>query len=176
MEHPEEILVCQDGTMEPLYRYRDRSPFLNFLLILVGIMFLWMAVFMPDDPSVGGWMWALRLVLVFFGLLMVVVMPEVTLTAWDDHLHIRYGWTKLIGFNLSYEKIKSIKAVEYNPLKDFGGWGIKGGGGEWKGWIAFTASISNKALAIETTEKKYLLGCPNPEEAEAMLRNIVGLR
>lgn len=163
--------------MEPLYEFKDSQSTMKWLIFAVGIMMLAMAVFLPDDPEVPIWlMWGIRVMLVFFGALSIIVVPEVKIRAFPDHVEIRYGLTKLISFNLDNAKIVSIEAIEYNPMKDFGGWGIKGGGGEWKGWYAFTGSISNKALAIETTEKNYILGCNNPEEAETMLKNVVGLK
>ncbi|MCX6645393.1 MAG: hypothetical protein NTY09_03415 [bacterium] len=162
---------------QPLYEYRDTQPALKWMIVIVGIGMFAMAIFMPNDPTAPpALMWGLRFFLLFFSVLTIVVTPDVRLRAFADHLEIRYGLTKLISFNLDYGKITKIEAVTYNPLKDFGGWGIKSGGGKWKGWMAYTASISNKALAIETTEKKYLLGCNNPEEAETMLRNAAGIK
>ena len=150
---------------------------MKWLLFITGIMMFAMAVFMPDDPKLPDWgMWGTRLMFVFFGVLTIIVLPEVRGRAFSDRLEIRYGLTKLISFSLDNTKIVRIEAVEYDPMREFGGWGIKRGGGKWKGWTAYTGSISNKALAIETTEKNYLIGCNNPEEAETMLRNVVGLR
>jgi hypothetical protein len=162
---------------QPIYEFRDGQSGLKWMIILTGVGFLCMALFLPNDPKVPDLgMWGLRLMLAFFGVLTLVITPEIKLRAFSDHLEIRYGMTKLISFNLDNTKITKIEAVVYNPMKEFGGWGIKNGSGKWKGWWAFTASISNKALAIETTEKKYLLGCENPEEAETMLRNVVGMK
>jgi hypothetical protein len=161
---------------QPLYEYRDAQPGLKWMIVVVGIGFLAMAVFMPNDQTAPpAFLLGLRFVFLFFSVLTLVVTPDVRLRAFTDHLEIRYGFTDLTKFNLNYGKITKIEAVTYNPVKDFGGWGIKNGGGKWKGWTAYTASISNKALAIETTEKKYLIGCNNPEEAETMLRNVVGI-
>lgn len=162
---------------QPLYEYRDTQPSLKWMIVIVSIGFLAMAVLMPNDPKLPAWgMWGMRLMLLFFSALTIVVTPEIRLRTFSDHIEIRYGLTKMIGFSLDNSKITKIEAVTYNPLKDFGGWGIKGGGGKWKGWTAFTASVSNKALSIETSEKNYLLGCGNPEDAEMMLKNAVGLK
>ncbi|HEX9744732.1 MAG TPA: hypothetical protein VGB30_04835 [bacterium] len=161
--------------MEPLYKWTDSSESLKWLLLVTGILMLVMpfAVNMEGEPVAAVWIF--RVTMLFSAALLFFFLPEVRGKAWEDHLEVKYGFTGLVGFKLDYSKIKSIKAVEYNGLKDFGGWGIKGGAGKWKGWTAFTASITNTAIAVETTEKNYLVGCQNPEEAESMLRNIVGL-
>ena len=159
--------------MEPIYEFKDEQVSMKYMLIIVGLGMLAMAVFAPfPDDAPAAVAWGLKAMLLFFGVLTIVMTPGVRLKAFPEYIDVRYGITPWIGFRLDNDKIVSIRAVEYNPMKDFGGWGIKGGFGEWKGWTAFTASITNKALAIETTEKKYLVGCPNPEEAETMLKNI----
>jgi len=163
--------------MEPLYEFKDEQAGFKYLLIVLGLAMFAMAVFIPDDPKVGGaFMWGLRLMFVFFGAVTLIFVPVVRLRAFHDHVEVRYGVTRLVSFRLDNEKIVNIRSVEYNPLRDFGGWGVKGGAGEWKGYTAFTASITRRALAIETTEKNYLIGCPNPDEAETMLKNAIGLR
>ena len=163
--------------MEPIYEFRDESRSLSVLIVICGIMMIAMAFLTPMDPKAPAAVnWGLKIVLLFFGGVTFVFTPVVRIKAFDDRLHIAYGYTKLASFNLAREKIVSIRAVQYNPMIDFGGWGVKGGAGKWKGWTAFTASISNKALAIETTEKKYLVGCRDPDEAETMLRNLYGLK
>ncbi len=163
--------------MEPLYEFKDESPSFKILILVTGIMFFAMAVFMPwpDDASLLL-VWGMRAFFVIFGVMMLLISPVVRLRAWSDSMEIRFGPTKLISFMLDIGKITDIRAVEYNPMKDFGGWGIKGGTGKWKGWMAYTATQTNRALSIETTEKNYLISCPNPEEAETSLRNIVGLK
>ena len=159
--------------MEPIYEYTDGSLSMKVSITVVALGLMAMAFSpLPSDAPLGIAIVVRTMVL--WGLGILVVVPQVRLRAFPDHLEVTYGIIPLIRFRLASEKIKSIRAVVYNPLKDFGGWGIKGGGGEWRGWTAFTASITNKALAIETTEKNYLLGCPNPEEAEMMLKNTMG--
>jgi len=160
--------------MEPLYEFKDEQPGLKYFLAALSIMFLAMAVFLPwpEDTSFLE-IWGMRAIFVFFGALSMVILPVVRLRAYPEYLEIRFGPTALISFRLSNAKITSIRAVEYSPMRDFGGWGIKGGGGKWKGWTSFTATGAHRVLSIETTEKNYLVSCPNPDEAEVMLTNIV---
>lgn len=161
--------------MEPLYECRDHQPAMKYGLIAmaVGLMIMPFVVPMEGEPPAD--VWILRLMLLFCGLLIFVAMPDIKIRATQEYVEVRYGMLNLINFRLSNEKITSIKAVKYNPVKDFGGWGIKYGRGKWRGWFAYTGSITNTALSIETTEKNYLIGCSVPSEAEAMLSNIIGM-
>ena len=161
--------------MDPVYECRDSQPGLSVGIVLVGIMMLAMSVLVPNDPTEPAWiMWVLRAVLVFFGALTLVVVPMVKTKVFAEYVEVQYGLTNLIKFRLAISKIKSARAVVYSPLIEFGGWGIKSGGGKYAGYTAFTASITNKALAIETIEKNYIIGCSDPEEAEVMIRNLLG--
>ncbi len=161
--------------MEPLFKYTDSQVSLKVLIIITGIGLTALGFApLPGDPP-QPIVWFTRS-MILLGPMIALLTPQVRLMAFSDHLEITYGLTRLTSFRLSNEKITDIRAVTYNPIKDFGGWGIKGGGGEWRGWLAFTATTTNVGLAIETTEKNYLLGCPNPEDAVMALRPIVGLK
>jgi hypothetical protein len=158
--------------MEPVYEYSDGQWFLNAALVVIA-MGLFALGFAPlEDNPPAPIVWMVRSLIVI-GPALLIALPYVRLKAYADRILVTYG-IGLIRITLPVETITGVRAVEYNPMRDFGGWGIKGGGGEWKGWIAYTASITNKALAIETEGRKYLFGCPNPEEAEAMLKSVVG--
>jgi len=163
--------------MEPVYQYKAETPSFKILIFVSGIMFIAMAVWVPFEGNEPLWIqWALRIFLFLMGILVFAALPTVSLKAFPEYLEIRYGLTNLGRFTLDNSKITAIDAIEYNPLKEFGGAGIKGGTGRWKGWIAFTADMKTHALSIETTEKNYLLSCPDPDEAQTMLRNIAGLK
>ena len=163
--------------MEPLYKYRAGSPGLSSLVFLTGIALILFSVFTPFEGNEPVWLqWGLKIFLFLMGLLVFIAVPSVSLTAWPEYIEIQYGLTKFIRFRLAKDKITAVNAIEYNPMREFGGAGIKGGGGKWRGWTAFTVDLKTTALSIETTEKKYLISCPDPEEAETMLRNIVGIK
>lgn len=59
----------------------------------------------------------------------------------------------------SFEDIRLVEAVTYNPLKDFGGWGIKYG----KGVRAYNVG-GNKGVSLTLTSgEKILLGSTDHE-------------
>jgi len=163
--------------MEPIYESTDSQPALIILLVLAGLFLLGIGVFLPPDPNAPiRLLWVLRSVMVFFGVLTFVVLPVVKIRAFPEYIEVTYGLIGLIRFRLSTLKIVKVEAVTYNPIMEFGGWGIKNGRGKYRGYTAYTSSITNRALAIKTTEKGYLLGCRDSEEAETMINNILGKR
>lgn len=65
----------------------------------------------------------------------------------------------------SWEDIKTISMVQYAPLRDYMGWGIRSG----KNGEAFTVK-GNKALKIVfTNNHSLLIGTQLPQEIEAIL-------
>ncbi|MBW3518624.1 hypothetical protein [Flavobacterium sp. NKUCC04_CG] len=65
-----------------------------------------------------------------------------------------------------WEDIKSISIVEYAPLRDYMGWGIRNG----KDGQAFTVK-GNKALKIVLSNNRSLLiGTQLPQEINAILK------
>jgi len=162
--------------MDPLYEYREDQPSFRILIIITGIMFLAMAVFLPWPEGTSPFMiWGMRVFFVVMAGVVFLFAPTIRVRAFSDHIEARYGPTSLITLILPKSDIIAIYPIEYNPMRDFGGWGVKGGVGKWAGWMAYTATMTNTALGIETTGKNYLIGCPNPEEAATMLKNTLGI-
>ncbi len=163
--------------MTPLYEYQDESVSFKVLIIIVAIMFLVMAVFTPLEGDEPPWLvWGLKVLLLLLGIGIIPVTPTIRLRCYTDRIEVQYGPTKWITLKFDKSDIMDIYPIEYNPMMDFGGWGIKGGGGKWKGWWAYTATGSNKVLGIETTGRNYIVSCPDPEEASTILKNNLGIK
>ena len=49
-------------------------------------------------------------------------------------------------------------------------------GSKWRDWIPSNfVSTNDSAIAIETTDKKFLIACPDPDAAVKELREIIGM-
>lgn len=73
---------------------------------------------------------------------------------------------------ISIDEIEKIYVREYNPIMEYGGWGLRLGlfG---KGWAVNVAG--NKGIQIifkDSKRRKFLIGTQKPEEAEAALKSI----
>lgn len=68
------------------------------------------------------------------------------------------------------ERIRAVEAVEYRPLRDFGGWGWRSGP---KG-TAYSAS-GNRAVRLEIEDRSPVyIGSARPDELAAVLRRLQG--
>jgi hypothetical protein len=83
-----------------------------------------------------------------------------------DGVHIRFF--PLRRLTIPHRRIVGVESVTYEPIGEFGGWGIKGPPGRW-GWC-YTVS-GNRGVRIELDNRhRLLIGSQRPEElAEAIL-------
>jgi len=163
--------------MEPVYEYRDESPTFKWLIIFTSVLMIAMAIFTPLEGDEPLWLViGLKAMLFVFGVGIFGVIPSIHVKAFPDYIEVTYGMLKLIKFRLDIGNITDVKPITYSPMRDFGGWGIKGGYGKWGGWWAFTVTGSKHVLGIETTEKNYILSCPDPEYATVQLKNNFGFK
>ena len=72
------------------------------------------------------------------------------------------------------DEITSISITEFHPVKDFGGWGIKGGRGRFKGTLMWAMpATGNRGILVETTKgKKYLIGDTDPETTLTIIGSV----
>lgn len=82
-------------------------------------------------------------------------------------------YSRFIPFDTAFkfypwEKITSIQICKYKALKEYGGWGIRGG----RNGMAYTVT-GNKGFVIElSNNKKILIGTRKPEEVMQVLQKL----
>lgn len=64
-----------------------------------------------------------------------------------------------------WSDITSIEVVEYSPIKEYGGWGVRMGP---RGWC-YNVSGKNGIKLIQTNGKPFLIGTQQKEEAEKII-------
>ncbi len=83
----------------------------------------------------------------------------------DDSVHLRFYWVwrpKAIPF----ESIEGVEAYTYRPIRDYGGWGVRGGKGE-SIWNAY----GNGAVRLRLTDgKRFCIGSQQPEKLAEAIR------
>ena len=86
----------------------------------------------------------------------------------DDGIHYRFFPFHLRERVLKKEEIREFRQVTYNPLKDYGGYGIRL---SRQGWAYNTRG--DKGILVTTTEgKNILFGTQVPEDFENALRSM----
>lgn len=66
-----------------------------------------------------------------------------------------------------FDEIVSYEAVEYHPLKEFGGWGVRSGR---NGSKALNTSGNLGVRIVASDQRMYLIGSQTPDELVAAIR------
>lgn len=118
--------------------------------------------------------WMLLLLFVAFGILLPLLFHSLKLVTEvrEDGLYVRFYPIHFSFKSFPFEKIQSHEVITYNPIRDYGGWGIRYG---LKG-KAYNIS-GNRGLFFEFREgkkvKKLMIGSQIPEKlSEAVRRGI----
>jgi len=81
------------------------------------------------------------------------------------------GRFRLLRTSIPYSDVRLIESVTYKPLREFGGWGLRGGG-EKRAWTA----RGNRAVLIRTRDgRRIYIGSDEPEKLEGRIRNAMSV-
>ena len=178
MNEPAEPLA--DG---PLFEevQRFRQPWI--ILLLLGISLFTIGIFIVgmyqqfvlgepwgDQPMLDTGLILFSSVIIAVVLLVNLIVFGMTLTVrvQGSGLYIRY-WPFIRRF-IPWDQIDSYKSITYNPMLDYGGWGIKGFGKR----MAYNVS-GNRGLQLELNNGRHLLlGSQSPERLEQAIRMACG--
>ena len=109
----------------------------------IGVWWLWLAVFLPaaimlnifvqqivlgrPHGSHPGPDWLVWVLTVFFcvGVPTLLLLLRLTVTVNDEGVHVRYY--PFVKRTIPFTDIRSFRARRYQPIREFGGWGIRSG-------------------------------------------------
>lgn len=154
--------------------YREYTPWHGWVHAV-----LWGVVVLSCYPILAGWdrdvLPGLRLPIVMgIGLLaaaLVYAIGGLTVMITNTRIVLHLGRTPLIRRTIPFEEIISLRTVTYRPLKEFGGWGVRGLG-KRKAWSA----RGNRAVALVLTGgRELLIGTDQPQRLEERIRTLAGI-
>jgi hypothetical protein len=161
--------------MDPRGRpiYKESSPWPGWIMVVFwGTMFVCMAAIMAapgeahDDRLVGG---------VILGATAVAVqwlVAGLSVRLYRDFMVMGLGSSGLIARKVRYDEIADLESVRYDPLRDFGGWGVRGTSSR-RIWSA----RGNEAVLLRLTDGKLLyVGSDRPHRLEERIRAVAGTR
>lgn len=155
-----------DGRFDELYHVDHQPvPFVLKLLLLVCLVLCLVGVVgivAAGLAARSGPLWVTILVPISVGasgMAVFVMLGGLRTRVTARHVAIQYGywpWAK----TLRLEDIAHCRAVTYNPLRTFGGWGIKKSrSGIW----AYTVGGNRGLLIVMADGRKFLVGSDDPE-------------
>ncbi len=99
-----------------------------------------------------------------FGRLLIVIN--------DNTLSISFGYLGILKKEIPLSEIREARVVEYKPLRQFGGWGIRSGKFEGKRTACYSMK-GNRGLLLSLTHEirtcllktnQVIIGCNFPEK------------
>ena len=136
---------------------------LTWFAVAAGIWGL--TVSPPSEGPLGS---ALIAGVLSLGILVEFVFGGVKVELFSDKMRVslgRLGWIRKV---VPFDTIVRVEPVTYQPLREFGGWGVRGFGKKQ----AWTAS-GNRALVLHRTDGSQLyVGHPHPERLAERVRSV----
>lgn len=106
------------------------------------------------------------------GILVEMVFGGLRVELLPNRLQLSLGRVGWIRKGVPYDSILHLEPVTYRPLREFGGWGVRGFG-EKQAWTA----RGNRALVLHRTDGTQLyVGSDHPERLAERVRSVAGRR
>lgn len=164
---------------EHLTYFREEQRFRQWwfwLLILLGVSpswYLWWMQIVLRRPTGGDEMpdWGVWLLWLGTGVLLPLLFASMRLITVVKHdgLYIRFVPFHWKWVKIPLHEVRSVKARQYNPLLEYGGWGIRYG----RRGKAYNVS-GNWGVELEFTKGHTLLiGSQRAEELERAIREVM---
>jgi hypothetical protein len=108
-----------------------------------------------------------------FPVLTIILFRMLTLVTSVDEEGVHYGFRPFQRKlkNIKTEDILRFEVKKYNPLKEYGGWGIRFGSSKYGN--AYNVSGNQGVLFELKNGKKFLLGTQKPSEIGAALERLM---
>lgn len=85
-----------------------------------------------------------------------------------QYVTVQLGWFPVLWRRIPMARIRSVRAVQYHPLRDAGGWGWRFGRFEGAFTIYWNAR-GDRGVLIETDMQRFVIGSQDPES----LRDVI---
>lgn len=117
------------------------------------------------DSGTHAWVPLLGAAAVGVGIPLLFAVARLTIEVDADAIEIRYR--PFMRRTIRLDSVAAVDAVTYNPLRDYGGWGIRG----WsRRKVAYNISGDRGVLLTLADGATVLLGSQRPEELAAAVR------
>ena len=173
------------GSRRVSYREVTGWPIWILLLIWVSCVGGGLAVVAPayeilrETGGVGDKAGKMVLLFILGGI--VILMPLLFQLFWGglvvevspDELTVTWGRLRWPTKRIAFDDVTAMEAVTYRPIREFGGWGIRFGGGGKSAWT----TRGSKALKVETKDGKVVyVGSDRPDRLLSRIAAAAGHR
>ena len=161
--------------MDPRGRpvYKESSPWPGWILVIFwGTMFVSMVgVLVAPGESQEERLFG-ALILGGVAVLTQWLVAGLSVRLYRDYMIMGLGYSGLISRKVRYDEIRDLESVRYDPIREFGGWGVRGAGKK-KIWSA----RGNEAVVLHLSDDRRLyVGSDHPHRLEERIRAVAGTR
>ena len=135
-----------------------------WLVAFVGLVIPGFILFTQSMPALMIFM--LVILMIVFALF-ATMQTRVT----EEHLLITFGLVPLIAFRYDLEDILVFEARSYQPMKEYGGWGIKGSKQDRAISMQGNEGVQCEMRSKEGGTWRLLIGSQVAEKLEAIIRD-----
>jgi hypothetical protein len=162
----------QDEHLLPDYT-ESQNPSWCFILwhgiTLPFIIILCLVLLTPQIVSILG------IVVIITALILIILLCELLpllvmgffIEVDDRYLMVRMGTFRLRVLRLELKNILSVETVNFRPIRDFGGWGIRMGNNGWAYFMSGTEGVQ----ITTTNQQKYIIGSDIPDR---LVKTVLG--
>jgi hypothetical protein len=159
------------GDEKTIYRERTQWPgWVNAIF--------WTAIIGVSYPVLAGWDtdmdFAARVMTVgsVVGVAVAVklVLGGLTVLVQETRVFIHLGSAPLLHRKVPYADIEGLAPVQYRPIREFGGWGIRG----WGKRKAWTARGDRAVVLTLVGDRELYIGSDRPQRLEDRIRTAAG--
>jgi hypothetical protein len=142
------------------------KPFLYILAAFV-VIGLWMQINGISNAAMA----------IIFAVTLPLLFGRLLIKVSNNTLHISFGYLGIIKKDIPLSEIQEARVIEYKPLRQFGGWGIRSGKFEGKKTGCYSIK-GNRGLLLSLTHKvrvcvlktnQVIIGCNDPEKLKVSL-------
>jgi hypothetical protein len=162
-------------------RFREEQDFhfvvyIVMLVVFGGIIAAAVVAFRhPEEADKAAEAWWV-LLLAGLGFLVATNVFRLRTVVRDDELYVRFGYFfPMYWKRIPLSDVRDVRAVEYRPLRDAGGWGIRFGRFESEK-CRFLNARGNRGVLVQTTGKRWIIGSQKPEALCAALQEALAKR
>lgn len=154
-------------------RYVERTPWPHWA---EGVF--WGALALTSFAMLAGWDTDLPATvrvpiaagIVALGVVLRAILGGMTVRVDDAGVFVHLGAVPLLRRHIPFDEIEGMEVVRYRPMRDFGGWGIRGLG-KTKAWTA----RGSRAVRLQLTDERVLyIGSDVPQRLAERIRTIGG--
>ena len=153
--------------------YREVTPWPGWVNAI-----LWGSLIVACYPLLAGWdtdlEFGTRLTIVGsimgFALGAKLVLGGLTVLVQETRIFIHLGSTPLLRTKVPYVDIIDLASVQYRPIREFGGWGIR-----WRGKRRAWTARGDQAVALTLVgDRELYVGSDHPQRLEERIRAAAG--